>query len=502
MEFDITWESVFGGLVVFLYARTRFNMPPTSRSSTTPLQYWIGATLYVGGAIVLYAVLASIPHAVLHLPVIPGIPDAAKSSIPLIVALVLTNALEIFSPLTIVDERTRELCHRIAAIPDRARTLRAHLQADSYSPPESRRAKTTTFLLDAGFEKQDVVFDDSGSPQEQWTRLTFLVQRLATFHATRAFSAFYDAHKHEIQLLEHRYREMLQPILASFATKRRIEGAPLCEAGQLLEAFRPTLHAEIEKLLQEVCDLVARGILQCSLTMRGRDREIEGLGFAVSQGEFTMDQQLAILMLISALLLSFMVLLNPALPTLSSRLTLGIAVSLSNWIAVMIAIVPKKAGWRITEPDREDFRAVKYYAAVLVASGVSASLIRVVFRLINHGSPAAVIASFSSWGPWILIDVATATMIAVSLDNKPRPGLRWLEAGTQSAGTVVVALLVDRLLVASGSPVPPLGLLLIEMSIFGFALGYCVPSWYRGAAKRSSVERLPPRVDVARRAAA
>src|SRR5436189_2303831 len=52
---DAFWHNAtIGGLFIALYTYGRFNTPPTSRSSTTALRYYIGVTMYVLSALAVY----------------------------------------------------------------------------------------------------------------------------------------------------------------------------------------------------------------------------------------------------------------------------------------------------------------------------------------------------------------------------------------------------------------------------------------------------------------
>jgi hypothetical protein len=476
------WRSVtIGAVLMALYTYGRFNNPPACRSSTTALRYYIGVSIYILVVLCVYFIVVSnqqFASWVLHHA---GLGETGESSFPLLVALIMTSSVEAISPLAHIDEFLRQRFHRLASIPYRARHLSDELRTAPMIPPDGLRARVAEALFEVGLVPDEVAFGSHPSPIRVWTRLVTLMCRLREWRTSDVFDEFHKTRSGEILDLEHRYKELIPQAQVLFAALRRDQATLTSDWSPLVEAHRSAFQWQVEVLLQAVGDLVSCGILECGRTERSRDRELLAMGFEVSHTGLTTDQQLAILLMITFMLTLFMVVMGSNL-AISARVANAIGASISMWLAVMWAIEPREKRWAIVQPDRPDFRPIKYYAVVALGAAASGLFVRAFSRMLQYQSFAGSLGNANQWAGWVLIDVATGIMIAVNIDNAPRRYLQWIEAAAQG----IVSMGVVWLLSSTGTVVtttPPWQLAL-RVGLLGALLGYFVPSWYRNVPGR------------------
>ncbi len=483
--------AIVGGLLVALYSYSRFNTPPTCRSSTTAARYYLGVVFYVAMILLVYALclnastardvaLESVRH-------IASIPDGA---VPLLLAVLMMSTVEIVSPLTRVDELLRGRCHRLASIPHRLHRLSDLLRTGAYSPPELLRRRVVDALQAADFEERDAVFGGGSSSHQLWTRLTLLIERLRMWKDFEHFSDFYTRHSNQIEALQQRYNILAHQARLSFQTMQRDAVDVPADWSALVEGHRTVFRWQLEALLDVVCALMSRGVLKCGRTEQARDRELGEMGFTVSREGLTMDQRIGILLLISTMLTMFIVVWGNPNMTVSQRIWIAVGASLSNWFAILWAIEPREKGWAIAQPDRPGEPPIKYYVTVALGAGAFGLAIRALARMPVAGSLEQSLRHASEWAGWALVDVATALMIALNTDANRRRWPEWLQGACQAAVSMAVAgFLYWKGLAITGTPASHL---IARIGVLGFLIGWLVPSWYKSAPREARVAAANP----------
>jgi hypothetical protein len=141
-----------GFVLIGLSAYTRFNIPPTSRSSTTWGRYYTAAFTYMAVVIVGWIILADTPDILAYLGVQAKLdPQVARLAPPLYAALVLTVLVSSLKPFQKADEKLRTFFHDWARIPWEAQRLSAALRARTWLPTPPLQAQVCATLRNAEF---------------------------------------------------------------------------------------------------------------------------------------------------------------------------------------------------------------------------------------------------------------------------------------------------------------------------------------------------------------
>jgi len=247
-----------------------------------------------------------------------------------------------------------------------------------------------------------------------------------------------------------------------------------------------------------VCDVLSRGVLGCGRTERARDRELGAIGLQVSHEGLTTDERLAVVLVIVGMLSVFMIVFSNGDMKLPQRIVLASGAALGNWFAVLWATEPRERRWAIVRAERPGFRPIRYYVVAGLGAAATGFVVRAFSRVLIYGTLTSSVLTAQQWAAWVLVDVATAVMIAVNIDNRPRPGLRWIEAASQGLVSTGVAWVIARSGAAAVTTSP--GQIMFRVGLFGFVLGLCVPSWYRDAPRTRGAAEAAEQPPAARAA--
>src|SRR5437667_12112493 len=107
-SWDESHAWIIGFILISLSAYTRFNIPQTSRSSTTWGRYYTAAVMYVGVTITVWLILADTPDILAYLGNQAKVESpVTQLAAPLYAALVLTILVSSLKPFQKADERLR-----------------------------------------------------------------------------------------------------------------------------------------------------------------------------------------------------------------------------------------------------------------------------------------------------------------------------------------------------------------------------------------------------------
>src|SRR5881296_2779045 len=97
-------DLILGAVLILFYSGNRFNTPPTNRSSTTAVRYFVALFFYCLVGVGFYIMLVEFPHLLEFLAQGNAVPPWAKElSNPLLVALSLTVLLPKLPVLSTMD---------------------------------------------------------------------------------------------------------------------------------------------------------------------------------------------------------------------------------------------------------------------------------------------------------------------------------------------------------------------------------------------------------------
>ena len=491
---------LLGMFCVLAYATERFNTPSTNKSTTTKIRYYSACTAYCGIGLAAYTLLIYSPDLITKGAAPDALPEWTQGlAPPLVVALALTIFLPKLPLLSGCDEWIRKKLQVIAAIPLEARRLSTELNRAPFAVTEDRKAQLRKDLESQGFAATDIIFDNNGSLQSKVTRIAALVAEIRDAQSEQRFNAFVATFGEEFRQLEFQYTTLLKQARRCFEFMREDPG----EGTRLLNKVTLDLKEECSTLSDTLWDglihYVSRAILDGRFLRKSRVERARSFGFnlpaVVSQLTFN-ELVLIFCTILLGLVITFCFFEVTAGRTdPKEAITKSIMISIIYCLSVFFAIFPKK-WWAFGEcprPARLRNRPWLFYLAVGVISAIAGLVVSALFRLaLTTGDWDLVLKNLAEKYPYALVSFTTAFLVSLCADNAPPPARankRWLRGfeGLLIGGAGVgVAFLAHRLLtltISDAQAVPPVGALVGVFLVMGFFLGFCVPTWYREAAR-------------------
>lgn len=479
MTFDAFWSHnhawAISVLVVGVTAYSRFNNPPTSRSSTTWARYHVLACMYTLALAASWIVLANTPSVVPSLAGVANLGGNSKSLEAPVYAAVLLTVLVGVPPFAAFDTKVRQFLHDLARIPWEARRLSAALRSRTWLPDETFQGEIRRTLHEAGFSDVDMSFSGDHTPQALWTRITALQRYVENWEQRDGkFAGFYFSNiaavgqlKEEYQGVEAQARRVF-PILKS---PRNPGGDSSLD--RIHQELARSFIGSAERLEKDLCDLVSRGVLTCSLTERARRSEFETIGFMVNVApSHLFDNMLGLYVCLSALYIVVLTLADRPKPVLAGMVIVTIYMG-----AVSMALAFKQPSWARYR------RNLRYVSAAAAAFGF-ASLASLGWGLLLTFDVRTAWQQLSSrWWPWGLMSVAVAALVAYFIDHEDRPGTRRQEAAAMMIVCALMAFpivwLLNRVCGGAVCDAPPYWRVTINAALTGGLIGFFVPTWYR-----------------------
>lgn len=488
MGFDVDLGSLLspwriGGALVAIYAYTRFNTPPTSRSSTTWGRYHTWAVAYTAAFGFTWYVVASTPELLHALGASVTIEPVTKTlAAPLYAALVLAVAVSGLKPLRAHDERFRDFLQDLARIPWEALRLSAILRRRTWAPTDDRRQAVAEYLANQDFHEHDIVFDH-GSVYAAWAQVTGLYLYVQEWPQRPRFSGFYHGRRREFDDVDKRYDELAgtaKRLFRLLATLKPRSGEP--KLGDAVEELELAFKTSVQELQKTMCDLISRGLLTCTFTEAGRLGELRSLGFRPPAPDRLFDQLLALFLALGAFHAVVVSALRPPDVTVQAALVKGVLIATIYVTAVFSAIVLKR--WEFGRPNDGGRPIRAYTTSALLAAGLSLVTSLGLQMIVTHDLMEAAKALYQYKWPWTFMAVSTAFITAFTADDAPRPRLRWLESAAHAVAGAVMSGLVLILLrqlcpLGAACHVPPAAPVVLTSAVTCALIGALVPSWYR-----------------------
>jgi hypothetical protein len=474
---------IIGFIIIGLSSYTRFNIPPTSRSSTTWHRYHTVAFIYAAVAIAGWLVLATTPELLGYLGVQAKLDEQViRLAVPLYAALVLTALVSSFKPFQKADEKLRTFFHDMARIPWEAQRLSAALLAKTWLPSSALQDQVRATLRSADVDADDISFADDGSPQARWTKLSALHDHVHRWQRgeQRRFAAFYSQHLSEFQALSDHYDTLAaaaRRLVHLLDTLRSTPGDP--KLSQVQEELIKGFVDGALRLEKDICDLASRALLKCTLTEKARREELESMGFVVNVSPNPLFDRLLLLYVI----LTVLYIVSLWLADRPWYGLTGVIIGTIYMGAVASAIYLKRWPWARPTPAGRPIRGY-------ILSGFLAAVIAIVASfgmgvLLTWDVKAAGQLLVARWWPWSLMAAFTAVATAYNIDNEEWSGRLWFEAALQSVGGMVMALFVYMQLMelcgGTSDPncVPSLVRVIFLAAVSGGLIGWLVPTWFR-----------------------
>jgi hypothetical protein len=478
-QLDPAW--LVGGALVGLHSYARFNTPEASRSQTTAGRYHAAATGYTLAMALAWVVLATFPELLGDL--VPA--DIRRLAVPLYMALALTVLLPNLKPLSKYDDQLRAFLQDLARIPYEALRLAGILRKVAFEPDQDTQIEVRAMLRDGDFRDKDVVFAPHRDARTLWTKIATLKHHVDGWQTSSRFARFRHGYAGEFEVLEQAY------IALAGKAKRLFSQAELLgpdrqdpRVGGLLKGLEDEFLREATALEKKLYQTISRAMLKCTVTEGARKAALERLGFKCNEpidGDRLFDRLVGLFLALGAYYM-FMLIAFPARAeaTLHENAVKGLMIATIYVVAVFWALFPKAWQFGRVNAAGRPIRAYAMSGLFAFVSSLAASL--AVGALFKVDPSWALVALRDKW-PWGLMAFATAFVTAANADNGPRPGLRWMEAGIQAAAGAVAITAVHSLLPlacqAEHCFTPSLSRLLVNATVTGAVIGFCVPSWYR-----------------------
>lgn len=474
---------IVGFIIIGLSSYTRFNIPPTSRSSTTWLRYHTAAVIYTAVTVASWIILATTPELLDSLDNEANISEqVTRLAVPLYAALVLTALVSSSKPFRGIDEKLRTFFHDMARIPWEAKRLSAALRAKTWLPTSPLQGHVRTGLKDAGFNEDDVSFSDDDSPQARWTKISALHYHLNRWQSgeQRRFALFHYQYLTEFQKLSAEYDELAAAARRLFRlleTLRSMPGDP--KFAEVQEELVNRFVVEAERLEKDICDLASRALLKCALTEKTRREELEAMGFVVNVSPNPIFDRVLLLYVI----LTVFYIVSLGLAGRPWYGLTGVIIGINYVGAVVSAIYLKQWPWARPTPAGRPIRG--YVLSGLLAFVLSTVASFGMGVLLMWDVEAAMQRLIEWWWPWSFMAAFTAAATAYNIDNDEWSGRRWFEAVLQAivgmVGALIVYVWLKDLCTNDPNPncAPNFVRVILMAAISGGLIGWLVPTWYR-----------------------
>lgn len=495
-----------GCLLIFIYALERFNTPPTNRSSTTWLRYYMAALIYVGLFEVTFAIIARYPELAAYLQgVAPqwreSLADLADvgegpQSTTVGIALVLSVLVPKIPGLARIDRALRGGLQRAAAIPHEARRFARCIWAADFKPDQLLRD-----AIDARYEKLGLdatLSVDAIQPAAlRLHQLTAMMLTLEDWEKDRRFAGFLAERREQHERLKERYGRAVEMAKGYFELPDQDVGEIGGVLGDAAAKFRKGFREELDNLSMEAAELTSHTLLKCCVRASPRFAELHVMGLWPQEEQshgVNADQFTLLLGSLVLVLLLYAVLVSE--PGQTDKLSLVAKIPIIYILAVIWAVLPKQH-WRLFRRQPGAPPPALGYALAGIAAVLSAVCVTLLFRLMleTKGLPFAEALTAAWWDfvdnsvPWLLMVFVTTVATSAVIDAEsiaaetPESRRRCVEAAIMAGVVGVASVLVWWLLTGIRAPedVPPVYAVLLVSAVIGGLIGFMVPHWYRGS---------------------
>lgn len=489
---------VISSFIIFVYAIVHFSPPPERRSQTTRVRYLTFASFYVVLFYLLFCSLVLAPELLQFL--VKNVfrtelldPDLVKNlSPPYLVLLFLTLALPKIPYLRGLDETALQVFHRSAAIPAKARALSAELREAGYDVARFAdgeiAAQVRSHFTSKGVREEFITFDGR-APEviDIWLRVTALIYTIERNNGN-PLTPFLSKFQGERNVLLKRHRNLDEKAFCCIAVRQRFEIRKIKDITNLLRAFEDDFLEDAERFFKDVLDLYSRALLSLRHSESRRRKLINELGFDMATPGgcgIGVDHYVVILFSVFAFMVVTFLIMEFAFGwelVSSGMLVLALRIAIFHTIGVACAFYPKSI-WPQLCWSGTGIRPLAYYLVVVVVTGVVCFFLGITFDYLTKQSIEFALAESQIRWRWLILPCSTALMAAWITDNVSGGGdrrMRWAEIVGHGAVTVAAAILVIVLFRdIPESKLPPEIPFLSAALLFGFTLGWMVPSAFR-----------------------
>lgn len=461
-------------VMLIVYARVRFNQPPTNRSGTTFALFFFGFIFYCALIVALWLVvivavrqggIGFYKAAAWFGNADPNAQAEFRPYAALVAALVIVVAAH-FPWVRRLDNAARDFCIKLAAIPREADRLAFELaQTAEFQPNSERLRERIRTEITQQLGQQALRFEADGSPAARVTRAVGLYW---LFIGPNAHGTPLDFGGANARSAYTRIMQLSQKTAASIV-KRYDE---LMQAGRTYFAardpspeIREALNRSIVELSQLTCDLIARYVLYSNTTKGKRRQRLARMGFDASRTmtiRFGLDQWIATMLGVIVFSAGLMAstpgtLPLPAIQILIISITFGLSIGCAVGGAVVVA---QRFMERHEGETSADLPIAELTAAALIVGGLSAAIrigVPFSFAVLGEGSDLAnIFIHFRERLPGLIPPIVCTIslgLLCIYLSARPWSQARIVAAGALGnglafviAGVLVAWMIDDRVL--------------------------------------------------------
>lgn len=510
MDADLSGFSYFAcAVLIVVYAWSRFNTPPSNRSSTRQTLYWSSCAGYLLSALALFVALVILLKAGPWRKFLLGPHDDATLPVPLAAALAMTTLLPSIPLLRRVDEWFLSIFLDWAEIPEEVKRRAAGMTPESYSV--SREDVTLLRKAYGDGSWGDTLASHLRKHAEEGLALSqFRLTRVVKLHcslrklaAEPRYGAFFVEADSEWAELDRKTGDFLRRAATSLTLAQRFGGLGPNDANQeLIEERRADFARECGEIFGRLALFLARAVLRSETGQEQIVQRLRATGFQTAGVDAVPHFPIHSLTVLALGVFLYLVLAVPfftqvlgipeqkggammiAAKVSSVRL---LTVGTTVWLMQRYAFFRRRQG----EPLRFFAYAVNGGIAALVAAAIALSF---------HAGDADPLKALPGDLPLILLSFLLCAAVAFCCDDwvhdrRPPAWLRFAEAGGCAAAVaagmgIVVIYLSDNLrLPAAVLHGWRLALLIAMPSALALVIGACVPAMYRAANAAAAARR-------------
>lgn len=474
-------KAVVAASFVLVYSATRFNTPPTCRSSTTALRYHTAAMAYAFVGLLLFWVLTASPTVAASLLKGTKI-ELSWLKDTLLVALLVTVLLPELPVLRQLEAQLRGKLHQMAAIPAEVRRLTNVLKQSRWEVPKNQIEELQGRMGERGLpldvERRSMCY--------LWTKLSSLMITLERWSAQPRVASFLFSFQEDYDRIKEGYA-LIERRAARLVDRDRKRAMAIADPhGEM------TFKEDCAELLNQIYTLISRGVLRCRATERSRTEALKAAGFSFEESVFsslTYNHYAALLLALTGVF--SLVFLTYATTGPQQELSKVVMVPVIIVTAVACAIVPK--AWFKGARWDGGMRPYAAYIASGIAAVVLGAIVSMPFRCFMSPDP---IQHFLDNSAWLVVTFVATVVMSFHADNRPNTWgsrLREKECGITAAALATASSVPINFIESLPGPfiVAP------TCAVVGAVLGGLVPHWYRESAKRNASAPVDRQYDAA-----
>ncbi len=305
------YEFAAGAVFIALLLRSRFVDRFREITMTTPPRFYLGLAVYILGPLTLYTCLASLIYRLNGFDFESGLDRVLYSPLwmALLTVLLFTGLLRFQR----FEARVRQVSHRVAGIPDLAQQLRSSIRSASFTMSPQVSDSVQLNLLRRGIALDDIDDARHSILHSQLVTVTALLETLDQWAAEPGSRRFARAVENERIRLRavvdriafritstHRGLHSVSAVVARYRSVKDDDAGSLWdsvdasaeqniytgESDLMTEVMSSTrfvyndLIEDLRTVHEEICLLIAQGILRYEYTNQQRQNRINTLGFS------------------------------------------------------------------------------------------------------------------------------------------------------------------------------------------------------------------------------